>query len=97
VEIDAGEPERGRNQCRRRLPIGTEAFAVEEELGVELPGPPGGENGVEGRLVHLKQIGYRRLVRGERDDRPDVQVAVRPAVQATPDPRRKRVVDGRMA
>ncbi len=86
VEVDPRKAECGRDQHRRRLAVGPEAFPVEEELRVELARAPAREHLVQGRLVHPQEVGERLLVWRQRDDRAHVQVAVRPAVAASADP-----------
>ena len=101
VEVDAGEAEGRRDQRRGRLAVGPERLAVEEQLGVELAGPPARAApcvrcaSIVGRQT--EQIDEGLQVGRERDDRADVQVAVRPAVEACADARGERVVDGRVA
>ena len=92
-KVDAGEPERRRDQRRRRLSVGPECLAVEEEHRVELARPPAGEDLVDRRLVDAEDVGERLLVRRQPDDRADVQVAVRPAVEAATDAGGEGVVD----
>jgi hypothetical protein len=75
----------------------SERLAVEVELRIELAGSPR-----LGRLLHLgfgnlQHLGEGGEVGRHRNDRPDVQVAVGPAVQPVPDAGRIGVVDGRMA
>src|SRR5439155_20462256 len=60
-------------------------------------GPPGVEHGPHGRIVNAEQIADDAQVRGERDDRPDVEVTVRPSVEPAADTRRQRIVHRRMA
>src|SRR5207247_10438408 len=48
MEIDPVETERGGDERRRRLSVGTEAFSVEEELCVELARVPGREGRLGG-------------------------------------------------
>lgn len=59
MEVDAGETECGRDERRRRLAIRPEAFAVEEELGVELARSLGGEHGLDGGHVHSEELVIR--------------------------------------
>ena len=97
VQVDAGKPERGRYERRCRLAVRPKRLAIHEELGVELARAPARGDLAHGCLVHLQQIGQRLLVRGEGDDRADVEITIGPAVEATPDSRSEGVVDGRMA
>ncbi len=98
VQVHAGQAERGGNERRGGLAVGPERLAVQEQLGVELPRAPAGEHLVAHRLlVHPEERGDGRQVGREPDDRADVQVAVRPAIQPVTDARRERVVHRRMA
>jgi hypothetical protein len=47
--------------------------------------------------THLQKAGDGAQIRRERDDRADIQVAIRPAVEAVADSGSKRIVDGRVA
>jgi hypothetical protein len=44
------------------------------------------QNGAESRFVHLERGRKRRDIRRQIDNRPDVQVAIRPAIQTPPMP-----------
>jgi hypothetical protein len=52
---------------------------------------------LHGVLAHAEEIGEGTQIRSERDDRPDVEIAVCPAIPPVADSRRERVVDRRMA
>jgi hypothetical protein len=54
VEVNAGEAKGRRNERGRRFPVRAEPLAIEEQLGVELTGAPGGEDRVEVRLADLE-------------------------------------------
>src|SRR5262252_6818941 len=93
MEVDAGEAEGGRNEGACLLPIGPEGLAVLVELRVESAWPPGGERFLHGLDVDSKKIGKWLEVGSERNDGADIQVPIRPTVQAFPDARSERVVD----
>src|SRR5262249_32946531 len=93
MEVDAGEAEGGWNEGACLLPIGPERLAVLVELRVESARAPGAERLLHGGDVNSKKIGEWREVRSKRDDDADIQVPVRPAVQAFSDARSERVVD----
>src|SRR5262245_30698432 len=75
------------------FPVGTKRFAVEDYLGVELARSPTVEHFLQGGFVHAEQIGDGFEVGSKGDDATDVQVAVRPTVQAVSNTRRKGIVD----
>src|SRR5690606_1536877 len=79
VEIDARETECGRSQCRGRLPVATERFAVENELGIELPRTPRAEHGSNRVGIGSEQRRQWIAPRCERDDLADTEIAIRPA------------------
>ena len=88
VEVHAGQPERGRDQRTAAvLPSGRKPLPSRNSSASNLPGPQRGEHLLDRRLVDLQQVGERLHVRRQRHDRADVEVAVRPAVEALSDPR----------
>ncbi len=97
VQIDACQAERGRDERRGGAAVGLKGLAVERQLGVELPRAPAVEDRAHGGLVDAQEIDERLHAGSQRDDRADVQVAVRPAVEASTDARRQLVVDRGMA
>ena len=97
MEVHAREAERRRDQRRGAAPVRLERLAIEQQLRVELAGPPTLEHVAHGRFVDAEQLRERRDARRERHDGADVQVAVRPAVAPSADAGRERVVDGAVA
>jgi hypothetical protein len=97
VEVHAEEAEGGRDERRRRLSVGTKSLSVQEDLCVELAGSPAVQDLPERRVVDAEKRRDHGEVGRERDDRPDVQVAVRPAVAPASDPGSEGVVHGGMA
>jgi hypothetical protein len=96
MQIDSREAEGGRDE-RSRLPtVGAEGFSVLVQLGVEASRPPAGEHGLDRGNVDLEEIGDRLQVRRQSDDRADVEIAIRPPVEAMTDPRREGVIHGGM-
>jgi hypothetical protein len=89
-------PNAARDQHRPRLAVGPECLAVEQHLGVELARAPALQDGAQLIVGDVEQVRDRRHVRRERDDRADVEIAIRPAVETMPDARRERVVDRRV-
>jgi hypothetical protein len=76
---------------------GRSALPSRNSAASNFPGPPGVQHGPHGRVVDAEQLGDDAQVRGERDDRADVEVAVRPSVEPAADAGRQRIVDRRMA
>ena len=97
MQVDAREPEGRGDQRRGRLPVGTKSFSVEEQFGVEFPGTPSAEHLAHRRLIRLQQHCHGAQVGSEGNDRPDVQVAVRPAIETVTDTGRQRVSHRRVA
>src|SRR5438876_1200107 len=96
VQVDAREAEGRWNERPGLLAIRPERLPVLVKLGVEAARPPACEHRLDGREIDAKEIGERFEVWRERHDRADVQVAVRPAVEAPTDAGGEGVVDGRM-
>ena len=63
VQVDAGQTERGRNQRRGGLPVGSKRLAVEQQLGVEFSRAPSCEHRAHGRFVDAEQRRERRTDR----------------------------------
>ncbi len=74
-----------------------EGLPIEKQLRIELAGSPALEDAPHGGFVDAKQLRERRNTRRQRDDRPDVQVAIGPRVAARADAGRERVVDRAVA
>lgn len=51
----------------------------------------------DGGYIDSQELRNRSQVRGEGDDRPDVQIPIGPSVQAMSDPGGEGVIDGGMA
>src|SRR5437667_7854339 len=96
VQVDAREAEGRWNERPGLLAVRPERLPVLVKLGVEAARPPACEHRLDGREIDAKEIGERFEVWRERHDRADVQVAVRPAVEAPTDAGGEGVVDGRM-
>ena len=79
------------------LPSGRNPLPSSPSSASNCPGPQRRQHRLHGRLVHLQQVGERRQVGRQRDDRADVEIAVRPAVQPLADAGRERIVDRRVA
>src|SRR5439155_1031674 len=96
VQVDAREAEGRWEKRSGLLPIRPERLPVLVKLCVEAARPPAREHCFDRREIDTKEIGAGFEVRRERHDRADVQVAVRPAVEAPADAGGARVVDGRV-
>src|SRR5687767_1046661 len=94
MEIDACQSERGRDQRRCRLAVGSEADAVLVELRVVLPRAPCEENLAQVGLRDTELLRVLGQSRRDLDDRADIEVAVRPTVEAAPDAAHERIIDG---
>ena len=81
MQVHAGKPERRRNKCRGRFAVRTERFSVHKELSVKLARPPAAEHGLDGRHVHAQHVGNWLQIRRKADNRSNIQVAIRPAVE----------------
>src|SRR3989441_4502791 len=97
VQVDAREAEGRWDQRPGLLPIRPERLPVLVELCVEAARPPAREHRLDGREIDAKEIGEGFEAWRERHDRADVQVAVRPTVEAPADPGGECVIDGRVA
>jgi hypothetical protein len=62
MKIDTGQPECRWNERRRGFSIGAETLAVEKDLGIELPRPPGGEYLAHRGLFDLEQRSHRAQI-----------------------------------
>ena len=78
--VDAGQAKRRGVECRGRLSVRTERFAIKIEFGVELAGAPTCQNFLRRRLIDFEHLCKCTEVGRNRNDLADVQVAVRPAV-----------------
>ena len=96
MEIDAGQAERRRDECRRSFPVRAQTFTVEEKFRVELSRASGSNHLPYGRFVHPEQHCHSAQIGREVDYRSHVQVAVRPSIQSMTDSRGERVVNGSM-
>ena len=76
--LTPARPNAGGISVAAGLPSGRNALPS-VELGVELARAPAREHLLDGRLVDAEQVGERLEVRRERDDRADVEIAVRPS------------------
>ena len=95
--VHTGQAEGGGIEGCRGLAVRPERLAVEIELGIELARPPGLQRPLDLGFRDLKHVGEGGQVRGRRDDRADVEVAIGPAIEAVADARGVGVVDGRVA
>src|SRR5438552_3391087 len=96
VQVDAREAEGRWEKRSGLLPIRPERLPVLVKLCVEAARPPAREHCFDRREIDAQEIGEGFEVRRERHDGADVQVAVRPAVEAPADAGGERVVDGRV-
>ena len=98
-EVDAGEPERGRDQRRRAcLPSGRKALPSRNSSASNLPGPQLASTFVDGRLVDAEQVGERLQVRAPATTiAPTLRSRFGQPSSRLADAGRERVVDGRVA
>src|SRR5262249_439788 len=89
MQTNARQAECGWNQSSRRLAVGTKRLAIEEQLGVELSRSPTGQNLLYGCDICAQNVSYWQQVRCERDNLPDIEVLVGPAVETMTDDSRR--------
>ena len=95
--VHAGQPEGGRIEGCRRLAVRPEGFAVEVQLGVELARPPGLQGPLDLGFRDLEHVDESSQIRGGRDDRSHIEVAVGPAIETVANSGRVGVIDRRVA
>src|SRR5262249_8770465 len=73
-------------------------LSVEAQLGVEAAWSPTLQDLAHGGVIHSQRGRIGREIRRERDDAADVEILIRPTVEASTDAvDTRRVVDGRVA
>src|SRR5262249_23455855 len=93
VQVDAGETEGGWDEHRAGSSAGCDGPVVEQKLSIEATRAPAREHRAHGTLVEAEQFRDRRQVGREPDHGADVQVAVRPAIEAPADAGCEGIVD----
>ena len=93
VQVHSGEPKSRWDERRAGLTVRPKRLSVHEQLGVELSRTPAVQHVTHRRLVGLEQTCDRAQVGRERDDCADIQVSIRPPVEAVPNTRSKSIVD----
>ena len=96
VQVDACEPERGRNHGRAALAVGPCGLSVLVELGVVLAGAPAIQHLHDGRLIDAEKVLEGLQARRDGDNGADIEIAIGPAVEAPADAMGERIVHGRM-
>src|SRR5438874_11888211 len=96
MKMNAGESERGGNRGCCRLPVGTKSLAILIELRVVLARTPALQHFFDGRPIDAKELLIKRQVGSEGDDRADIEIPIRPAVETSADAFHQRVVNRRM-
>src|SRR5690349_24119034 len=105
VQIDAPEPKSWRDQAGARYIragdrairhlLRIEGLAVEDQFGVEFSRTPAVEHRPHSVLADAQEAGERAQIGGKRDNSPDVQIAIGPAVEPVSNTTRAGVrVDG---
>src|ERR1700730_1329046 len=92
VIVHTCQPKSGWIERCRALAIRPERLAVKIQLGVELARAPAIEHLFDRRLVDLKHLGIRAEIRSGCDYRADVEIAIRPAIEAATDSRQQGVI-----
>src|SRR5207248_11382925 len=92
MQVNAGKTESRGKHRRAGLAIGPESLSILIQLGVVLAGAPTVEHFFDGGAVDAEELLVEREIRRECHDRPDVEIAVRPAVETIAGPFHARVV-----
>src|SRR5579864_919819 len=97
VKVYAGQPIGWRDQCAGPLAVRSETLSVLVEFGVKATWTPTCQDFLERCTIDAQQIGRGFRVGSERYNRPNVKVAIRPAIQPVSYARCEGVVYRRMA
>src|SRR6476646_5746679 len=96
VKVYASQAVGWRDQCAGPLSVRSEGLPILIEFGIKATRTPTCQDFLERCNIDAQQIGKSFWVGSERHDRPNVEVAIRPAIQPVSYARCEGIVDRRV-